>query len=95
VGYAIIAELGGRRSGQSDVPPEVNAYWRNASYHAYANYAMGDVFESGLKALLALTEERPCAIMCAEAVWWRCHRRIIADYLLAAGKPVFHIMGPG
>jgi uncharacterized protein (DUF488 family) len=53
---------------------------------------MGPEFRAGLEQLLALGEERRCAIMCAEAVWWRCHRRIIADYLLARGEDVFHIV---
>ena len=52
-------------------------------------------FRDGLARLRTLGESRRCAIMCAETVWWRCHRRIIADYLLAAGETVFHIMGPG
>jgi uncharacterized protein (DUF488 family) len=90
--YTIIPELGGRRSGQDEVPPDVNGYWRNRSFHNYADYAMGGAFAEGLGQLLPLAEERPCAIMCSEAVWWRCHRRIIADYLLLAGKTVLHLM---
>jgi uncharacterized protein (DUF488 family) len=90
--YTIIPELGGRRSGQSAVLPAVNACWRNRSFHNYADYAMGEDFAVGLDRLLALAKELPSAIMCSEAVWWRCHRRIIADYLLLEGRTVLHIM---
>ncbi|HEX4735953.1 MAG TPA: DUF488 domain-containing protein [Allosphingosinicella sp.] len=95
VRYTIIPELGGRRSGQSAVRPEVNACWRNRSFHNYADYALGEDFAAGLDRLLALAREAPSAIMCSEAVWWRCHRRIIADYLLLDGKAVLHIMEAG
>ncbi len=93
--YAHIAELGGRRTRARDVPPDVNGYWENQSFHNYADYAMGSRFHSGLSTLRELGHARRCTVMCAEAVWWRCHRRIIADYLLAAGETVFHIIGPG
>jgi uncharacterized protein (DUF488 family) len=56
---------------------------------------MTEPFRDGLAELRQLAEEHVCAIMCAEAVWWRCHRRIIADYLIAAGETVFHILGSG
>jgi len=77
------------------VPPEVNAYWINASFHNYADYALSPEFRSGLERLLELAGEQRTAIMCAEAVWWRCHRRIVADYLLQAGREVLHLMGEG
>jgi uncharacterized protein (DUF488 family) len=77
------------------VPPEVNAFWQNESFHNYADYAMGGAFRSGLEELIEIGEEEPCAIMCAEGLWWRCHRRIITDYLLAAGEQVSHIMPVG
>jgi uncharacterized protein (DUF488 family) len=95
IGYTPIPELGGRRSRQKSVPPEVNAYWHNRSFHNYADYAMSAEFEAGLRRLLTMSEDRTCAIMCAEAVWWRCHRRIIADYLLLRGRVVRHLMGKG
>jgi len=95
IGYTIVPELGGRRSGVSAVPPEVNGFWRHPSFHAYADYAMGADFADGLGQLLALADEAPSAIMCSEAVWWRCHRRIIADYLLLGGRTVLHIMAEG
>ena len=73
----------------------LNAYWRVAAFRDYADYAETDDFRAGLDALVALARRDRCAIMCAEAVWWRCHRRIITDYLLAGGTRVEHIMGPG
>jgi uncharacterized protein (DUF488 family) len=93
IGYEHIAPLGGLRARTRDVPPELNAFWQNESFHNYADYALSADFKSGLARLRALGDEGRCAIMCAEAVWWRCHRRIIADYLLAAGETVFHILG--
>ncbi len=91
IGYEHMAALGGLRARQ-DVPPDVNAFWQNQSFHNFADYAMTPAFRSGLARLRALGHEGRCAIMCAEAVWWRCHRRIIADYLIAAGETVFHIL---
>jgi uncharacterized protein (DUF488 family) len=93
--YEHIAALGGRRGRKRDVPPGVNAFWQNQSFHNYADYAMNKEFHCGLVTLRELGHAEGCAIMCAEAVWWRCHRRIIADYLIAAGETVFHILGPG
>ena len=94
IGYAHIASLGGRRGRASNIPSQVNAFWENQSFHNYADYAMSDEFQAGLTELLVLGLTERCVIMCAEAVWWRCHRRIIADYLIAAGEAVFHVMGP-
>ena len=91
--HRFIEELGGRRPRQKEVDPEVNALWRNQSFHNYADYAQSEAFHEGLRELEELADTAPCAIMCAEAVWWRCHRRIVADYLLARGRPVFHLMG--
>jgi len=92
VGYERIASLGGLRGKQRGIAADVNAYWENESFHHYADYAMTAAFRDGLASLRAHGSERRCAIMCAEAVWWRCHRRIIADYLLQDGFPVFHIV---
>ena len=92
IDYEHIAALGGLRGRRKGVSPDVNGYWENASFHNYADYAMGAEFRAGLARLRALGRERRCAIMCAESVWWRCHRRIIADYLLASGEEVFHIV---
>jgi len=93
LGYRHIAALGGLRSRASTVPPPVNGYWENQSFHNYADYALSDAFSGGLEQLIARADQRPTAIMCSEAVWWRCHRRIIADYLLMRGRPVLHLMG--
>jgi uncharacterized protein (DUF488 family) len=92
IGYEHIAALGGLRSRRREVDSQVNGFWENKSFHNYADYAMGDAFQAGLSHLREIGHRTPCAIMCAEAVWWRCHRRIIADYLLAAGEEVRHIM---
>lgn len=93
IAYEHIAMLGGLRGRKRDVPTDVNAFWENRSFHNYADYAMGDEFRSGLARLRELGHVTTSAIMCAEAVWWRCHRRIITDYLIAAGEMVFHILG--
>jgi uncharacterized protein (DUF488 family) len=93
IGYEHMAALGGLRSRQRQVPADVNGFWENKSFHNYADYAMGEQFREGLARLRELGRDHRCAIMCAEAVWWRCHRRIIADHLMAAGETVFHIMG--
>jgi uncharacterized protein (DUF488 family) len=93
IGHVRIGELGGRRKKSADVSPDVNAYWTNQSFHNYADYALSDGFHRGLDTLMALSSERRCAVMCSEAVWWRCHRRFVADYLLHAGREVFHLMG--
>jgi uncharacterized protein (DUF488 family) len=92
--YEHIAALGGLRGRSSDVSPDVNAFWQNASFHNFADYAMTETFRDGLAQLGSLAKDDRCAVMCSEAVWWRCHRRIIADYLLHAGAAVFHILGP-
>jgi uncharacterized protein (DUF488 family) len=94
IGYEHIPALGGRRGRQRNIPPDLNAFWENQSFHNYADYAMSQEFQSGLARLREVGHATTCVIMCAEAVWWRCHRRIIADYLLAAGEAVFHIMAP-
>jgi uncharacterized protein (DUF488 family) len=93
--YRHIAELGGLRPRQKQIPSSTNAFWQNQSFHNYADYAMSRQFQSGLDELRELGHAKRCAIMCAETLWWRCHRRIISDYLLAAGETVFHILGPG
>jgi uncharacterized protein (DUF488 family) len=93
IGYQHIAALGGLRGKKRDLSPEVNGFWRVQAFHNYADYASGDAFRAGLAELRGLGHARRCAIMCAEAVWWRCHRRIIADYLIATGETVLHILG--
>jgi len=95
IGYEHMAELGGLRGKQKDADPGLNAHWRVKSFRNYADYALvNPAFATGLKRLRDRGTQHRCAIMCAEAVWWRCHRRIIADYLMAAGEEVIHILGP-
>lgn len=93
IDYLWLRELGGLRGASKAVPAQVNAFWNNASFRNYADYALGPEFSSGLSNLLELASLRRAAIMCSEAVWWRCHRRIISDYLLGHGEAVFHLMG--
>tara|TARA_R110000782_G_scaffold29959_5_gene74456 strand:- start:34991 stop:35536 length:546 start_codon:yes stop_codon:yes gene_type:complete len=92
IGYEQIPALGGLRKKSKTIPPELNGFWTNPSFHNYADYALSDAFRTGLDLLLAHAADRRCAIMCAEAVWWRCHRRIVADYLLLKQQDVFHLM---
>jgi uncharacterized protein (DUF488 family) len=94
IGYEHVAALGGLRGRQRRDIPSANDFWDNDSFRNYADYAWTEPFRAGLARLRELGAERRAAIMCAEAVWWRCHRRIIADYLLASGETVFHILGP-
>ncbi len=77
------------------LPQDLNTLWRSDPFRNYADYAMTEPFREGLAELRGHAEDHVCAIMCAEAVWWRCHRRIVADYLLAEGADVRHIMGHG
>jgi uncharacterized protein (DUF488 family) len=93
--YRHLRALGGRRHHRKGTPPSENGYWRVLAFRNYADYAETSDFRAGLDELRGLAETARCAIMCAEAVWWRCHRRIIADYLLASGTRVEHIMGEG
>jgi uncharacterized protein (DUF488 family) len=94
ISYEHIAALGGLRGKARTVEPSPNAYWRVRGFRNYADYALTQAFEAGLARLLELGGQHRCAIMCAEAVWWRCHRRIITDYLLGEGERVMHILGP-
>lgn len=93
ISYIHIKALGGRRWHPKGALPSKNTLWKNSSFRNYADYAETAEFHAGLEQLKKLSLDRSCAIMCAEAVWWRCHRRIITDYLLAATIPVVHIMG--
>ena len=93
IAYRHMKGLGGlRRASRDGTSP--NTMWRREGFRAYADYAMTPDFRAALQELQALARETPTAVMCAEAVWWRCHRRIIADYLLAGGWEVRHILGP-
>jgi uncharacterized protein (DUF488 family) len=95
ISYDHVAALGGLRGKARSLPSDVNGFWANESFHNYADYALSEHFHAGLEHLLDEGHRRCCAIMCSEAVWWRCHRRIVADYLIACGETVFHIMGHG
>ena len=95
ISYEHMPALGGLRRKARTTPRTVNGFWTNESFHNYADYALGAQFRAGIERLIDEGHARRCAIMCSEAVWWRCHRRIVADYLIAAGETVFHIMGAG
>lgn len=95
LGYRRIPGLGGLRKRVPEVPSQVNGWWDNQSFHNYADHALGPDFQEGLAELIDLGRETRLAIMCSEAVWWRCHRRIIADHLLARGETVYHLMNAG
>lgn len=92
VGYRHMKGLGGLRHSQ---PDSSNLGWRNLSFRGFADYMQTPAFAEALEALIALARERSTAIMCAEAVPWRCHRYLIADALVVRGFSVAHIMGPG
>jgi uncharacterized protein (DUF488 family) len=88
--YEHFADLGGRRKPKHT---SRNTAWRNASFRGYADYMETEEFQKGIERLIDLTSEAgPAAIMCAEAVWWRCHRALISDYLKARGIEVIHIV---
>lgn len=89
--YRYIAGLGGLRKTRSD---SVNTAWRNLSFRGYADYMQTDAFAGALEELIELAREQPTAVMCAEAVPWRCHRSLVADALLVRGFTVIDIIGP-
>jgi uncharacterized protein (DUF488 family) len=91
IGYRHVAELGGLRHARPDSP---NTGWRNASFRGYADYMQTPEFAHNVDEVAQLAQHTRCALMCAEAVPWRCHRSMVADALLVRGVPVEHIMGP-
>jgi uncharacterized protein (DUF488 family) len=95
IGYRHMGVLGGLRHRAKGAGPSPNGGWRNAAFQAYADYALTPAFRAGLEELVGHGREHVPAVMCAEAVWWRCHRGLIADYLKAAGHEVMHIGGNG
>lgn len=95
IAYHHFDRLGGRRKKQPDIDDELNAFWRVQSFHNYADYALGEEFQSALCELEHIGADKSVALMCSEAVWWRCHRRLITDYLLARQHRVVHLMAPG
>jgi uncharacterized protein (DUF488 family) len=90
IAYHHEPDLGGRRAARRDSP---NTAWTSAGFRGYADYMATPAFEEGLARLLDLARARPTAILCAEAVPWRCHRQLIADALVARGETVGHILG--
>lgn len=90
--YLHLKELGGLRKPRADSP---NAGWRNESFRGYADYMLTPEFENALGELIDLLRLQRTAIMCAETVYWRCHRSLVADALLVRGIPSLHLMGPG
>jgi uncharacterized protein (DUF488 family) len=90
--YLHAPELGGRRKPS---PISKNTAWRNVSFRAYADHMASAEFQEGIENLLELAREKRTAVMCAEALWWRCHRSLIADFLKANGVEVFHIIDAG
>jgi uncharacterized protein (DUF488 family) len=89
VEYVHAPRLGGRRKPSAK---SHNSAWKNASFRAYADYMETAEFEEGIRDLIAIARKDSTAIMCAESLWWRCHRSLIADYLKAAGVSVVHIL---
>ena len=90
--YHHFPELGGRRGARSD---SRNIAWRNKMFRGYADYMETEEFHAGIARLLEVARKGRTAIMCAEAVWWRCHRSLISDYLKAKGMDLTHIMAAG
>jgi uncharacterized protein (DUF488 family) len=90
--YVHLPSLGGWRQADVDSP---NRAWRNLSFRGYDDYAMGGEFADGLAQLRVLSAARRTAMMCSEALWWRCHRRLIADRWVVAGDTVCHIGSTG
>ncbi|MEO8399814.1 MAG: DUF488 domain-containing protein [Ignavibacteriaceae bacterium] len=90
IDYVHLKELGGRRKPSTQ---SKNIGWHNKSFQAYADFTETEEFKDGIKKLLSFAGETNTAIMCAEALWWKCHRSIISDYLKAKGWCVIHIIG--
>ena len=92
ISYLHFPELGGRRK---TTPDSKNTAWHNAAFRGYADYMETKEFEAGIKKLEDIALEKRTAYMCSEAVWWRCHRSLVSDYLKIRGWNVQHIMGIG
>jgi uncharacterized protein (DUF488 family) len=92
IAYAWLPQLGGRRRPRADSP---NTAWRNDSFRGYADHLDSAEFAEGWHALLALAVSRRTAVMCAESLWWRCHRALISDVLELHGVAVWHVLGEG
>jgi uncharacterized protein (DUF488 family) len=92
VRYRHFAALGGLRKPK---PDSTNSGWKHPGFRGYADYMQTEPFQAGLAELMAFASVGPTAVMCAEAVWWRCHRRLLADALLVQSVPVWHILSDG
>jgi uncharacterized protein (DUF488 family) len=90
--YVHAPNLGGRRRARKD---STNIAWRNEQFRGYADYMETEEFRAAIAELLKLAQRKRTAIMCAEAVWWRCHRSLVSDYLKVAGVLVTHILSEG
>ena len=90
--YLHFPDLGGRRPA---LPDSINMAWRSKTFRGYADYMQTEAFKAGIERLFEVAGKKRTAFMCAEAVWWRCHRSLISDYLKADGVEVIHIMAPG
>jgi uncharacterized protein (DUF488 family) len=91
IAYKHMPDLGGLRRAK---PDSENTVWENASFRGYADYMETERFREAISELLRMAEHEQIAIMCAEAVWWRCHRGMVSDELIARGVTVQHILGP-
>jgi uncharacterized protein (DUF488 family) len=87
--YVHILRLGGRRTPKKD---SKNTGWKHESFRGYADYMETEYFKKGIEELIEIAEKRKTSIMCSEAVWWKCHRSLVADYLKLKGWMVMHIM---
>jgi uncharacterized protein (DUF488 family) len=92
MGYFHLRNLGGRRKAN---PDSKNTAWRHVAFRGYADYMETDPFKEGIKELEKIALKKRTAYMCSEAVWWRCHRSMVSDYLKVNGWTVMHIMGIG
>jgi uncharacterized protein (DUF488 family) len=92
IGYEHFPELGGRRKARTDSP---NTNWHNSAFRGYADFMETGEFAKGMDRLLRVAQEKTPAVMCAEALWWQCHRALISDYLLVRGVDIFHITSAG
>ncbi len=89
IAYFHLLQLGGRRPARKD---SMNTAWKNQAFRGYADHMESDEFQQGMERLLEIAGESNAAIMCAEAVWWRCHRSLISDFLKTRGVEVIHIL---
>ena len=92
IAYVPMPDLGGRRTARKDSP---NTRWRNAAFRGYADHMETPEYQRAREALARLAGQSRTAVMCAEAMWWQCHRGLISDDFKAAGWTVLHLLSPG